>query len=59
MKGKIVTTKKAWEQEAAVSSSREQASKIWEDGNSKQEIQSIKRGIVLEGKKNLFSIFPL
>lgn len=34
MKGKIVTTKKAWEQEAAVSSSREQASKIWEDGNS-------------------------
>lgn len=34
MKGKIVTTKKAWEQEANASSSREQASKIWEDGNS-------------------------
>lgn len=57
MEGKIVTTKKACEQEAAVSSSRGDTSKVWEDGNSKQEIQSIKRGIVLEGKKKIFSLF--
>lgn len=32
-----MTTKKACEQDAACSS-REQASKIWEDGNIKQEV---------------------
>lgn len=56
-KGKTITTKKACEQDAA-RSSREQASKIWEDGNIKQEIYSIKRGIVVEGKKKSFHYFP-
>lgn len=58
MKGKIITINEACEQEAAVRSSREQASKIWEDDNSKQNIEHQKRDHLGRKKIKSFHYFP-